>query len=67
MEDLCACLDCTDRDVFSTATNSLDECTEVVTSSVSMRTAEFHQAPFTTSNLVYSRAQTAKVGKGGSV
>ncbi len=35
MEDLQACLDCTDWDVFRTATNSLDEFTEAVTSYIS--------------------------------
>ncbi|XP_035288230.1 uncharacterized protein LOC118235201 isoform X2 [Anguilla anguilla] len=35
MEDLRACLDCTDWDVFRTATNSLDEYTEAVTSYIS--------------------------------
>ncbi len=35
MEDPCACLDCTDWDVFRTATNSLDEYTEAVTSYIS--------------------------------
>ena len=32
MEDLWACLDCTDWDMFTTAINSLDEPTEAVTS-----------------------------------
>jgi len=32
VEDLQACLDCTDWDVFRTATSSLDEHTEAVTS-----------------------------------
>ncbi len=35
MEDLQACLDCTDWDVFRTSTNSLDEFTEAVTSYIS--------------------------------
>ena len=35
VEDLQACLDCTDWDVFKTATNSLDEYTEAVTSYIS--------------------------------
>ncbi|XP_034414888.1 uncharacterized protein LOC117748879 [Cyclopterus lumpus] len=35
LEDLRACLDCTDWDVFRTATNSLDEYTETVTSYIS--------------------------------
>ncbi|KAF7647635.1 hypothetical protein LDENG_00168830 [Lucifuga dentata] len=34
-EDLQACLDCTDWDVFRTATSSLDEFTEAVTSYIS--------------------------------
>ena len=32
VKDLCECLDCTDWDVFRTATNNLDEYTEAVTS-----------------------------------
>ena len=32
MEDIRVCLDCTDWDVFRTATNNLDEYTEAVTS-----------------------------------
>ena len=35
MEDLRACLDCTDWDMFMTASNSLDELTEAVTSYIS--------------------------------
>ncbi|XP_075911483.1 uncharacterized protein LOC142906815 [Petromyzon marinus] len=35
VEDLRACLDCTDWDMFTTATNSLDELTEAVTSYIS--------------------------------
>ena len=35
VEDLQACLDCTDWEVFRTATNSLDEYTEAVTSYIS--------------------------------
>ncbi len=35
MEDLCTCLDCTDWYFFRTATKSLDEDTEVVTSYIS--------------------------------
>ena len=35
VEDLQACLDCTDWDVFRTATNNLDEYTEAVTSYIS--------------------------------
>ena len=35
VEDLQACLECTDWDVFRAATNSLDEYTEAVTSYIS--------------------------------
>ena len=35
VEELQACLDCTDWDIFRTATNSLDEFTEAVTSYIS--------------------------------
>ena len=35
VEDLQACLDCTDWEVFRTASNSLDEYTEAVTSYIS--------------------------------
>ncbi len=35
MEDIWACMNCTDRDIFRTATNRLDELTEAVMSFIS--------------------------------
>ena len=72
MENLQACLDCTDWDAFKTATNSLDKYTEAVKSYIrfcedccipSRTRVSYHNDK----TLVHSQTQTAYVSKGECV
>ncbi|KAF7651884.1 hypothetical protein LDENG_00104270 [Lucifuga dentata] len=74
-EDLQACLDCTDWDVFRTATNSLDEFTEAVMSYISFcedccipsrtRVTYNNDKPWFTAKLRQLRLQKEEVFKSG--
>ena len=75
VEDLQACLDCTDWEVFRTASNSLDEYTEAVTSYISFcedscvpsrtRVSYNNDKPWFTVKLKKSRLEKAEAFRSG--